>query len=81
MKGRGRCLTHDVKLVREIKNMRMRLRESAVLICPAIHQDKQRSNHLMTSLPVSGGTANQNKTYKKIRMNDQSTSAGQDEMG
>ena len=92
VKGSGRCLTHDVKLVREIKNMRMsdtdkdgftmwRLRESAVLICPAIHQDKQRSNHWMTSLPVSGGTANQNKTYKKMRMNDQSTSAGQDEMG
>ena len=92
VKGSGRCLTHDVKLVREIKNMRMsdtdkdgftmwRLRESAVLICPAIHQDKQRSNHWMTSLPVSGGTANQNQTYKKMRMNDQSTSAGQDEMG
>ena len=45
VKGSGRCLTHDVKLVREIKNMRMsetdknvftmwRLRDSAILVCP-----------------------------------------------
>ena len=92
VKGSGRCLTHDVKLVREIKNMRMsdtdkdgftmwRLRESAVLICPAMHQDKQRSSHCMTSLPVSGGTTNQIQVYKKMRMIDQSTSAGHDEMG
>ena len=84
-------MTHDVKLVREVKNMRMsdrdkngftmwRLRDSAVLVCPASHPDKQRSSHSVTpQLPVSGDTTNQNQCYKKMRMIDESTSAGHDE--
>ena len=85
VKGSGRCLTHGVKLVREIKNLRMsdrhkdgftmwRLRDSATLVCPASHPDKQRSSASMTS-------HNQNQSYKKMRMSDQSTPAGQDENG
>ena len=93
VKASGRCLTHDVKLVREIKNMRMsdrdkngftmwRLRDSAILVCPASHLDKQRSSPSMTShLPVSGDTTNQNQGFKKMRMIDQSTSVGHDENG
>ena len=76
-------MTHDVKLVREVKSMRMsdrdkngftmwRLRDSAVLVCPASHPDKQRSSHSMTSLPVSGGTTNQNQSYM-MRMDNKTT--------
>ena len=79
VKGSGRCLTHDVKLVREIKNMRMsdtdkdgftmwRLRDSSVLVCPTSTQERQSSFYSMTSqLPVIGGTSNQNSSFKNMR--------------
>ena len=65
--GSGRCATHNVRVIRNVMNVRKsvqneagevrwRLSESTVLVCPADHHRKPISPGVVTSSNSEGGT-------------------------